>query len=80
LLIVEVQLLKELESGTSMIRCAAAMAFAAVSCSYSLTTRTNRPKRLRNSSPDHLGILLSFDGGLAAVVEMWDAKEPDRAR
>src|SRR5260370_11522759 len=33
----------------------------------SLTTRTQRPKKMRNSSPDHLAISLSFDWGLATT-------------
>jgi hypothetical protein len=65
--IAEARLLKEREGGTSMIRYAEAMAFAAVFCSHAMTLRTRRSDRRRSNSPDHFTMSLSYDSGLAAA-------------
>ena len=54
------------ESGTSTIRCAAAMAFAAASCSSSRTKRTRRSGTRRNSSPHPLRTFSNCDCGQPA--------------
>jgi 2-polyprenyl-6-methoxyphenol hydroxylase-like FAD-dependent oxidoreductase len=60
--IAEAQSLRGWASGTSMIRCAAALALTAVSCSWSMRARTQRLKRRRNRSPHLSTMSLSCDG------------------